>query len=309
MPAPVTWILRQFFGRGTVAGVQRPVLNLLAKFSDAPPGNRSSSIQEPIRKFMEKEQTWGENCVKITDHARGGFCKFKQEHLFAAHSFGIHALAQTQQLTTKSSQLPLLQLIMSERDGITRNGLSYAAAQHYHEVAQRLKKSGGGDYSKADASACMYRFSNGTRSEDSAQWGLDHVMPHANLASCDTPGAERWWQDKLFKNIVGFLSGEKNRLSDVNITGDKNECVDIPLARNALNSKATSWIKAVLSPEVAPKNERELTPDRFWNATVLNFDFWARYVGCPLMKSSLKGVVDCSAFARSVDPSEKQPSM
>lgn len=293
MPASVTWILRQIFG--TVAGVQRPILSTVAKFSDAPPGNRSTSIQEPIRKFMDKEQTWWDVCWKITDHARGGFCKFRQEHLFAAHSFGMHALVQAEQLEAQSSQLPVLQVVMTERDGITRNGLSYAAARRHYEVARRLRKKRGSN-SKVGASACMYRFFNVTNREDAGQWGLDHVMPHANLASVDNPGADRWWEEKLFGNIVGFFSGELDRLSDRKVTGAKNECVDISLARDALKSKATSWIKTVLSPETAPKYERELKPDMFWDATVLNFDYWARHVGCPFFNSSLQGVVNCGVL-------------
>lgn len=319
MPASVTWILRQIFG--TVAGVQRPILSTMAKFSDAPPGNRSSSIQEPIRKFMDKEQEWGDVCWKITDHARGGFCKFRQEHLFAAHSFGMHALVQAQQLTAQFSQLPVLQVVMTERDGITRNGLSYAAARRHYELARQLRKKResrpwsslwraartsyvavaqkkrGSGYRNTSASACMYRFFNVTNREDPGQWGLDHVMPHANLASVDNPGADMWWEEKLFKNIVGFLSGERDRLSDLKVTGAKNECVDVSLRKDALKSKATSWLKTVLSPEAAPKYKSELTPNMFWNATVLNFDYWARHVGCPYFSSSLKGVVNCSLFA------------
>lgn len=298
MPPAVTWILREAFGQGTVAGVQRPLLSTLAKMSDAAPGERSSSIQAPFRQFMDMPEMWYEICVKITNYSRGGFCTFKREHLLAANSFGLHALVQARNF--KSSKLPVMQLIMTERDGITRNGLAYVAAQHHHEVAQQLMDPAP-DTRTPDASACMYRFSKGTNHDDREQWGPDHVMSHANTAHVDNPGINRWWEKKYFRNIAGFLSGQVDRLSDEHVTGDKNECVDIPLKRDSLKSKATPWLRKVVSPEAAPKTEKELKPDVLWRSTVLNFDYWARHVGCPFFTSSLKGVVDCSIFANATE--------
>eukprot|EP00441_Pelagodinium_beii_P025742 CAMPEP_0197675982 /NCGR_PEP_ID=MMETSP1338-20131121/85948_1 /TAXON_ID=43686 ORGANISM="Pelagodinium beii, Strain RCC1491" /NCGR_SAMPLE_ID=MMETSP1338 /ASSEMBLY_ACC=CAM_ASM_000754 /LENGTH=454 /DNA_ID=CAMNT_0043256591 /DNA_START=241 /DNA_END=1605 /DNA_ORIENTATION=- len=283
-----TWVAREILGHGEVAGVEKPMLAALTTLSDWPPAEHSLSLQDPLRNLLDKQQTWGDVCWKIETQNRGGFCTFKQEHLFAAHAFGIHALVQAEELHATGS-FPVTQAVLTERDGITRNGLAYAALRHLYAIT------GSGQDSSASVSACMYRFKADTDRKDRGTWGPDHVMPHANLAHVDTPGADRWWEGKLFNNSVNFVSGKLDSLADRQLTGSINECVDLPLSQNSI--KAERWLQDVIAPQAAPLTAGELMPSFFWRNVILNFDAWAKHVGCPMFEATLSGYVDCKALA------------
>jgi len=285
----MTWVARQVLGHGKVAGIERPMLATLAMLSDWPPAERSVSLQDATRNFFDKQQTWGENCWKIEAQNRGGFCTFKQEHLFAAHAFGIHALVEAEELhVNATTRFPVTQAVLTERDGITRNGLTYSALGKLRVVASRQSPA-------SNVSACMYRFKPGIDRKDRGTWGPDNVMPHANLAHADNPGVERWWEEKLFANSASFLSGSLESLDDTQVTGSINECLNLPLQESSM--EVEPWLSNVVAPQAAPLSSSELMPSIFWRKVILDFDSWAKHVGCPMFKASLSGYVDCKALA------------
>lgn len=85
----------------------------------------------------------------------------------------------------------------TERDGITRNGLSYSAATKLY----------GSHY----VNMCMYPIQQGVNVHDPGQyWSDANSMPHANIGVGDLAGVERWWEPKLTDSIVGFFIGNSD---------------------------------------------------------------------------------------------------
>eukprot|EP00931_Biecheleriopsis_adriatica_P060699 TRINITY_DN36468_c0_g1_i1.p1 TRINITY_DN36468_c0_g1~~TRINITY_DN36468_c0_g1_i1.p1 ORF type:complete len:562 (-),score=119.94 TRINITY_DN36468_c0_g1_i1:57-1742(-) len=300
--SPMTsWLLRNMFGHRQVAGVQRAVLGTLALLSDHPPGDHATTLQADLKSFMSKEQEWGDVCWKIREKSRGGFCKFTQEHLLAAHSVGTHALIQAQQVKAFADKMPVSQTILTERDGMTRNGISYAAARQQHEAAEDANH-------RTSVAACMYRFKNG----DQSLGGPDGIMPHANLAHVDNPDPiERWWEDGLFNKVVRFLAAEVDDVKDCDADvqmGDMRNCVDLPLDRHALDN--FPWLRETLAPEAAVSDMSEIQPGFLYKEVVLNFDFWARHVACPNFQEDISSFVDCSAIEAAKDtPAAQEASV
>mmetsp|Transcript_30870 Transcript_30870/g.65672 ORF Transcript_30870/g.65672 Transcript_30870/m.65672 type:complete len:574 (-) Transcript_30870:41-1762(-) len=307
----LAWLLRETLGKGKSIAIQRPLFTTLTLLSDHKPANHSRTLAAAMGTFFGKQVTWGGNCGKIVENDRGGFCAFLQIHMMAAHSFGIHALIDAMQAPAGSA--PTTLMLMTERDGVTRNGLAYAVAQHLAQpvrqsVLPRFMNAGLWKTQKSTQSpveACMYMFEAGTdRSDGGAYWSSDNAMPHANIVAADNPGVTLWWQDKLFSNIKKFALGEADSVADPVFTGDRNECVYIPLDKDA--AKAAPWLPNVVAPEVAPRSQNEIKPSIFWKSVVLNFDMWAKNVGCPYLKSSLAGFVDCDALPTPEPSSEEE---
>merc|ERR1719201_668230 len=63
---------------------------------------------------------WGGACAKVTNNGRQGFCAFQQKHIMAVHAFGMDSLTYSFR-----GKFPVTQILLTETDGITRNGLSY----------------------------------------------------------------------------------------------------------------------------------------------------------------------------------------
>ena len=87
---------------------------------------------------------WGPACETQRANGRSGYCSFQIRHLFAVHSFGQYALEYTS--SPKASIASSIQLVTVERDGLTRNSLSF-------KVAANLAGKG----PSQGINACMYQ--------------------------------------------------------------------------------------------------------------------------------------------------------
>lgn len=297
---PLRWLLANFGGDGgAIAGLQKTLFEYLSTLSDYPPGNGSQSLQGGLAKFMEKETVWGGNCPKIVEHNRGGFCAFRMKHMLATHAFGMEALVLGMKYQS-NTDMPATQVITTQRDGFTRNGLAYAlASKMYRNSKQSWQWLFQTPVNTTSIGYCMYRYKKGTDLRDNgAYWSTETVMPHANLLSGDNPGPveSRWWEPKLFSKVVNILSGQVDNVGEPMADADKNTCVDLPLEKGSI--KKYPWLRELVLPEAAPFKQSSLRPGLFWNSVVLNFDGWARSLGCPNFKESLAGVVDCELLAQ-----------
>lgn len=101
------------------------------------------------------------------------------------------------------SSVPAVQFVTTQRDGITRNGLTFS-------LGTRLASQTSG----MQTSFCMFAFEEGTNLQDSNQyWDTKNVLPHACLGLGDNPGVDRWWEPKLTNSIMSFLSGTTNNFA------------------------------------------------------------------------------------------------
>jgi hypothetical protein len=235
---------------------------------------------------------WGENCPKIFNGNRSGFCEFQVKHGFAAVSAGLHAL--TVALAQDPSKFPLTQIVTTEVDGATRNGFSYKYASHIHK--------GSGSWppwrskSTPGVAMCMYRYAKNSKNRNCAP-PFDNCVPHACLDPKDNPKINRWWEPKLFSIFVNFfsgttpVSGEQNR----SWSGGRDECVDLPLGTGAFLREP--WIGGAVLPAASPAHKWELSPGPLWQAFLLHADFWTEKM-CKANKLRwlLIHYVDCTVF-------------
>jgi len=217
-----------FFGDETEE-VTRKLFTTLARLSDAVgrsyQGRQEGEPEGTIAPVMEAEQEWGEVCNQIFTADRGGFCKFRTKHYLATHSFGLHALVDAQQRGAwgwRARSLPLTQIMTTERDGKTRNGLAFDLAQHLYSL------------NPEGVSMCMHKFQHGTVRSDAGQyWDDANSMPHANLKGTRQGG--RWWEEHLFNNVRKFITGEETSINQPAESEhhDRNVCEAVALERGA----------------------------------------------------------------------------
>lgn len=230
--------------------VVRSLFTNLAKLSDAVGDayqgrQEQTEEQSAIAGIMELEQEWGAVCNQIWTEGRGGFCKFRNKHYLATHSFSLHAVIDAQKWGAWSWGMPKTQIMTSERDGKTRNGLSFDVAQHLHWQDQGA------------VSMCMHKFQEGIDRADAGQyWSDENSMPHANLKG--TRAAGRWWEPHLFDNVKRFILGEVETINEpVQSSKDRNVCEAMDLAHG---SETTPEILALVDVGVAPTTASELWP-------------------------------------------------
>lgn len=210
-------------------------------FGEDPADHEDASTQ--IGALMEAEEFWGGVCDDTFQRGRKGFCAFKKKHLLATHSFSMHVVAEAQERRAWRRGVPHTQIFVTERDGHTRNGFSYAVAEHLNSVSAN------------EVSLCVHRFRNGTdRSDDGQYWSNEYSMPHANLLP-HSPGG--WWESKLFADIEAFITGARNSVSDTpEWDGTREQCVGAPLTGEP-NRKL--W-----HPEVAPTRSSDVSAGLLW---------------------------------------------
>lgn len=220
------------------------LFNNLVKLSDAVGGNfqgAGNSNEGTIGALMEDEQEWGSVCNQIWSQGRGGFCKFKKKHLLATHSFSLHTVVDAQQWGAWSWGVPATQIMMTERDGTTRNGISYAVAQHLHSIDSE------------NVHACMHHFQPGTnRADANAYWSDANSMPHANLKGTRAGG--RWWENRLFSRVQQFMTSGQDS-GDGGHMGDRNHCRTLPL-----ESGAEEGLHDLFDVGVTPTRQAQLWP-------------------------------------------------
>jgi len=252
-------LARLFFGDETEE-VTRKLFTTLARLSDAVghsyQGRQEGEPEGSIAPVMESEHEWGAVCNQVFTQNRGGFCKFRTKHYLATHSFGLHAIVDAQQSGAWGwfgRNLPFTQIMTTERDGRTRNGLTFDLAQHLYSISPG---------SRTDhVSMCMHKFQDGTdRSNAGEYWSDENSMPHANLKGTRQSG--RWWEPKLFENVRRFILGEEASISEhgelADLTfehHDRNACEAVPLERGA---EQTREISDLVHVGIAPTWSSEL---------------------------------------------------
>jgi len=241
---------------GGVSGdnVVRSLFTNLAKLSDAVGASfqgRQEASEGAIAGVMETTQEWGGVCNQIWTEGRGGFCKFKYKHYLSTHAYSLHAVVDAQQWGAWSWGLPTTQIITTERDGKTRNGLTFDLAQHLHSV------------NPDKVSMCMHKFQAGTDRSDAGQyWNDENSMPHANLKG--TRAAGRWWEAHLFENVRRFTLGEQTSINEEPVTPhDRNVCEAVQIGYGAEDRPE---VLELVDVGVAPSRSSELWPGLVYNA-------------------------------------------
>jgi len=207
--------------------LERTITTDLVHLSDVYGGLDSSRIDiPPLKAILDRQMTWGENCGRITTGVTKGICAFKVAHLLATHSFAMHVLVQGR--SRSSYAFPDTQILTTQSDGRSRNGMTYAFASHLEHTWMPWAP---------DVSMCMYR---------------GGAMPHANL---DKAG---WWNSALFGQITHFLSGAGPVSAELTSNINTAVCAALPLNRGALRHNPD--LRYLVTPEVAPRWAVQLWP-------------------------------------------------
>lgn len=211
----------------------------LAKASNAFGGKEAGDGTGMLDDLMEGERSWGSVCRQSLQHGRKGFCKFKTKHSLALHAFAIRALVSAQAWGAWNKGTPQTQIIATERDGRTRNGMSYKIAQHL--AKQDL----------SDASMCLHRYKKGVNQAAPANyWNDQLVMPHAVMMPKNAHG---WWEKGLYEKIADFLIRKKHTKTSNNWNGNRDECMSLPL--DEATFKATPALQKLVVPEAASSSK------------------------------------------------------
>jgi len=238
--------------------VVRSLFTNLVKLSDAVgesyQGRQEGEPEGTIAGLMEGDQEWGAVCNQIWTEGRGGFCKFKKKHLLSTHSFSLHTLVDAQQWGAWYGGVPNTQIMMTERDGKTRNGLSFDIAQHLHSI------------NPEGVSMCMHKFQDGTDRADAGQyWSDTYSMPHANLKG--TRAAGRWWEEHLFDNVRRFIVGGETSINEpVQRRKDRNVCEALAIENGA---ESRPEVLELVDVGVCPTRASELWPGLLFNTLAL----------------------------------------
>jgi hypothetical protein len=239
---------------GDSAEVVRSLFTNLVKLSDAVgesyQGRQEGPPEGTVAGLMEGEQEWGSVCNQIWTQGRGGFCKFRKKHYLSTHSFSLHMVVDAQQWGAWSWGVPKTQIMTTERDGKTRNGITFDLAQHLHSVDPSV-------------SFCMHKFQHGTDRQDAGQyWSDAYSMPHANLKG--TRDASRWWEQHLFDNVRRFIVGGEDTINaPVRNTKDRNVCEAVAIESGA---ETRPEVLELVDVGVAPTRSSELWPGLLYNA-------------------------------------------
>jgi len=191
-----------------------------------------------LTELMEGEQEWGSVCEQTLNHGRKGFCKFQTKHVLALHAFGTRAMVDSQAWGAWSMGVPATQMISTDRDGRTRNGMSFKIAQH-------LKS-----FTGAQVSYCMHRYQKGVnRGDPGIYWNDQVVQPHAVMMPKNAYG---WWEAGLYSKITDFASGRTPQ-SSPKWNGKRETCQALPL--DPAGYAASKAAKQLVVPEVASSSK------------------------------------------------------
>lgn len=237
---------------GDAEEVVRSLFTNLVKLSDAVGESyqgRQTNPEGTVAGLMEGEQEWGAVCMQIWTQGRGGFCKFRKKHYLSTHSFALHMVVDAQQWGAWSWGVPVTQIMTTERDGKTRNGITYDLAQHLRGIEDNVN-------------FCMHKFQHGIDRSSSAQyWDDANSMPHANLKG--TRDASRWWEPHLFDNVRRFIVGGENSINEVpRAHKDRNVCEMVDVQSGA---ETRPEVLELVDVGVAPTRSSELWPGLLYN--------------------------------------------
>lgn len=219
--------------RGTF---EKRLLCNLAKMSNAF-GSRAKTDDGAgmLNDVMEGVQSWNTVCDQTLNHGRKGFCKFKTKHVLALHSFAVRALVDAQAWGQWMKGVPVTQILSTQRDGRTRNGMTYKVAQHL---------SGQGS---SPVSMCLHRYKKGVDPTNPATyWNDQVVMPHAVMMPKNAKG---WWENGMYSKIEAFLGGSDSVGGPQKWDGKRGSCVDLPLGTASYS--ASKELQSLVVPEAA----------------------------------------------------------
>lgn len=214
----------------------------LAKMSNAfGDAHTESEGKSMLSDVMESERTWDTVCDHTLKHGRKGFCKFQTKHALALHAFAIRALVDSQAWGKWYNGVPVTQIMTTERDGRTRNGMTY-------KVAQTL-------YKKQDKPVhfCMHRFKKGVDvSKPQNYWNDAFSMPHAIMMPKRASG---WWENDLYNNIQSFVEGQDsiNGPPKESWRGEPSVCTALPL--EDAEYRADPQLHELVVPEAASSSK------------------------------------------------------
>jgi hypothetical protein len=139
-----------------------------------------------LTSLLEGPFGWGADCETERANGRAGYCDFKVKHMLAVNAVGQVTEARADQIATP------LAAVLTERDGITRNGLAAKVLR-----APLL-------LSNTTVAACMFR-QVGTCADGSNACGAPHSI--FSRAEQLPKGPMYWEQDLLEQVAAHFLRG------------------------------------------------------------------------------------------------------
>merc|ERR1711933_708892 len=164
---------------------------------------------------MDNLEVWWNDCPKIFSSGRNGFCAYKTEHVAAVSAAGTHILSR---LLAEKNFSATSQAILTERDGLIRNGLTYRFLKHLHDNA--------GSGAENQTGMCMYRFHEGVnRNNPEEFYSPRSCIPHASLDRFDySEDTNVWWRKGLFDRITSFVVSDSALQEPSEWTGHRDEC-------------------------------------------------------------------------------------
>eukprot|EP00927_Polykrikos_kofoidii_P020654 TRINITY_DN1983_c0_g1_i6.p1 TRINITY_DN1983_c0_g1~~TRINITY_DN1983_c0_g1_i6.p1 ORF type:complete len:512 (-),score=68.14 TRINITY_DN1983_c0_g1_i6:155-1690(-) len=232
------WLPSRLLLWGSTAGyVRRSMLKMLTLYKWMP--------HFLFSRFFDSKMVWGENCAGIVTQQKGGFCAFQRKHVLALHAYSMDVASVNilPGFLSSGIEMPTTAVMMTERDGISRNGLSYS-------LVNRIKSA---QSSVADVSMCMYPFREGTdiysRSE---YWNNENVLDHAAIGKEQLPGQPHWFEPKLSTTIVNFLAGITTHVGEKPWERKRNGCMALPFGTQSEAVSQLPELPILVLPEADP---------------------------------------------------------
>jgi len=166
-----------------------------------------SHLPESIREILNMSMGWGDECIQAKkERNRGGYCSFKIKHLFAVHSFATYALSMVRRIV----KLNKAQFVTVERDGISRNGMTYSSLNTIS--------------SNADLSGlCMYRLVDGCVLTGDNECGVPHSMASRSEQLGNAP-FYLYWEENYISSTIRWLSNN-NTIGEAYFLNNRSVCV------------------------------------------------------------------------------------
>eukprot|EP00455_Lapot_gusevi_P045130 TRINITY_DN5741_c0_g1_i2.p1 TRINITY_DN5741_c0_g1~~TRINITY_DN5741_c0_g1_i2.p1 ORF type:complete len:609 (-),score=185.59 TRINITY_DN5741_c0_g1_i2:19-1845(-) len=163
-----------------------------------------------VSKFVDQGMGWGAQCendrINITT-LRAGICSFRVKNILAVHAVGQLALKEAVNIRGVTTQF-----IGVERDGSTRNAMSFQMLQTAFN-------------NKNPVTACIYRVTDGC---DPNSPGNICGVPHAFVAEADNLNLApyyMYWTKTWLDETTAFIKAERTQVGSANWNNDRNICV------------------------------------------------------------------------------------
>ncbi len=165
---------------------------------------KPSLVPASIQSKLNSENSWGEQCeVDRQKQQRSGYCSMQVKHLFGVSAMGYHAISNANKI-----QRTQVQFVVTERDGITRNGLIW-------NVARAIQAS--------TVTACMFRLNTANCPTVNNTCGV----PHSMLSPADNMGITpfgMYWERDLLQQSLDYFDGKLSQIGVTNWNGRREVC-------------------------------------------------------------------------------------